>query len=110
MVLVDHFKLFSKSLRSGIRPMIVFDDLNIDTLKSNNQTRKCLDTIQGNGSMILNRDATRATHKSKTCIDHMIERNIENYVFSATPFGSLSFVTIMPSKSVAISERVFYRK
>ena len=53
MVFVEHFELFLESLGSYKCPLIVCGHLNIDTLKSNMQTGKNLNEIEGNGCMTL---------------------------------------------------------
>ena len=64
MVFNEHFDLFSDSLGYYKYPKIVCGDLKIDTLKSNMPRGKYLDISEGNGCIILGKDATRVTHES----------------------------------------------
>ena len=112
MVFVEHFELFLESLGSYKCPMVVSVDLNIDSLKSKMLKGKYLDIVQGNGYMILSTDATRVTHQSSTCTDHVIIRNNENYEFSVMQECFSDHYPLSLScrqKSVAKSERVVYR-
>ena len=76
-------------------------------------TGKYLDTVEGNECLILSKDATRITHQSSTCIDHMVLRNIEKYEFTVMQecFSDKYFCHYHPIRNQSQkSERVFYRK
>ena len=71
-------------------------------------TGKYLDTIQDNGYIFLNEYATRVTHQSGTCIDHMNINDIDSFEFSVMQESFLEYYHLSMScrqKSLEKSER-----